>query len=517
MKNQKNFSARGVIIFFLVLINAIIFRYAYTGHPNLYWWLLVTMPLLLVGISDVNQKKHAIIRNFPLIGHLRYFFEFIRPEIRQYFFESDLDGKPFNRRQRSIVYQRAKNETQTVAFGMQADPGAAGHEWVAHALFPTKINNRDLRVWIGNGQCLQPYHANVYNIGAMSYGSLSKTAIMALNGGAKLGRFAHNTGEGGISEYHLQGGDLIWQIGTGYFGCRDAGGKFSSMVFRKNAMRPEVKMIELKLSQGAKPGHGGILPAAKNTSEIAAIRMVTPGTTVHSPARHTEFNTPRGLIQFLQLLRELSEGKPVGFKMCIGNKQEFINICEAICTTGITPDFITIDGAEGGTGAALLEFTDHLGMPLYDALAFVKQTLDFFNLTGQIKIIAAGKIITGFDMLKAMALGASACYSSRGMMFALGCVQALVCHTDKCPTGVATQNPSLYKGLDPADKSVRVANFHLKTIEATKEIMEACNFPDIEEIPAARFFRKTSEQETKSFEEIYFPKNVVKKFDSFIN
>ena len=517
MKNQKNFSARGVIIFFLVLINAIIFRFAYTGHPNLYWWLLVTMPLLLVGISDVNQKKHAIIRNFPLIGHLRYFFEFIRPEIRQYFFESDLDGKPFNRRQRSIVYQRAKNETQTVAFGMQADPGAAGHEWVAHALFPTKINNRDLRVWIGNGQCLQPYHANVYNIGAMSYGSLSKTAIMALNGGAKLGRFAHNTGEGGISEYHLQGGDLIWQIGTGYFGCRDAGGKFSSMVFRKNAMRPEVKMIELKLSQGAKPGHGGILPAAKNTSEIAAIRMVTPGTTVHSPARHTEFNTPRGLIQFLQLLRELSEGKPVGFKMCIGNKQEFINICEAICTTGITPDFITIDGAEGGTGAALLEFTDHLGMPLYDALAFVKQTLDFFNLTGQIKIIAAGKIITGFDMLKAMALGASACYSSRGMMFALGCVQALVCHTDKCPTGVATQNPSLYKGLDPADKSVRVANFHLKTIEATKEIMEACNFPDIEEIPAARFFRKTSEQETKSFEEIYFPKNVVKKFDSFIN
>jgi glutamate synthase domain-containing protein 2 len=517
MKNQKNFSARGFIIFFLVLVNAIILRYAYTGYPNLYWWLLVTMPLLLVAIFDANQKKHAIIRNFPVIGHLRYFFEFIRPEIRQYFFESDLDGKPFNRRQRSIVYQRAKNETQTVAFGMQADPGAAGHEWVAHALFPAKISSRDFRVWIGNSQCLQPYHANVYNIGAMSYGSLSKTAVMALNEGAKLGRFAHNTGEGGISEFHLQGGDLIWQIGTGYFGCRDAQGKFSSMTFRKNAMRPEVKMIELKLSQGAKPGHGGILPAAKNTREIAAIRMVTPGTTVHSPARHTEFNTPRGLIQFLQLLRELSEGKPVGFKMCIGNKQEFINICEAISTTGITPDFITIDGAEGGTGAALLEFTDHLGMPLYDALAFVKQTLDFFNLSGQIKIIAAGKIITGFDILKAMALGASACYSSRGMMFALGCVQALVCHTDKCPTGVATQNPSLYKGLDPADKSVRVANFHLKTIEATKEIMEACNFPDIEEIPASRFFRKISEQETKSFEEIYFPKNVVKKFDSFIN
>ena len=503
MKNQKNFSARGVIIFFLVLINAIIFRYAYTGHPNLYWWLLVTMPLLLVGISDVNQKKHAIIRNFPLIGHLRYFFEFIRPEIRQYFFESDLDGKPFNRRQRSIVYQRAKNETQTVAFGMQADPGAAGHEWVAHALFPTKINNRDLRVWIGNGQCLQPYHANVYNIGAMSYGSLSKTAIMALNGGAKLGRFAHNTGEGGISEYHLQGGDLIWQIGTGYFGCRDAGGKFSSMVFRKNAMRPEVKMIELKLSQGAKPGHGGILPAAKNTSEIAAIRMVTPGTTVHSPARHTEFNTPRGLIQFLQLLRELSEGKPVGFKMCIGNKQEFINICEAICTTGITPDFITIDGAEGGAGAALLEFTDHLGMPLRESLLFVHNTLVGAGLRDRIKIGAAGKIVSAFDIATVMALGADWTNAGRGFMFAIGCIQSLSCHTNQCPTGVATQDPIRQRALVVSDKAGRVHNFHRNTLLALSEMIAAAGLDHPSRLGPHHLVRRVSLTEIRLFSQLH--------------
>ncbi|HYK57712.1 MAG TPA: FMN-binding glutamate synthase family protein, partial [Flavisolibacter sp.] len=423
-------------------------------------------------LKDRLQKKHAIVRNYPIIGHLRYFFESIRPELRQYFFESDLDGKPFNRRQRSIVYQRAKNQKQTVAFGMQANPGAPGYEWVAHSVYPVQLKEKDLRVYIGNYQCMQPYHASIYNIAAMSYGALSKTAIQSLNEGAKIGGFAHNTGEGGISDHHLAGGDLIWQIGTGYFGCRGENGRFHPMAFRKNALRPEVKMIELKLSQGAKPGHGGILPAAKNTPEIAAIRLVTPGTTVHSPTRHAEFDDPEGMIRFLQLMRELSEGKPVGFKLCIGDKQEFVDICHAIVSTGIIPDFISIDGAEGGTGAAPLEFTDHLGMPLYDALAFVKQTLDAFSLSDHIKILAAGKIITGFDILKALSLGASACYSARGMMLSLGCIQALVCDSGKCPVGVATQNPSLYKGLDPADKRVRVANFHAKTIAATREIME---------------------------------------------
>ena len=506
MPGKKKVSASGSIIFLLVLINVIIIRSAFVNNSNWYWALAVSVPLLLLAIINVRQKSHALLRNFPLVGYLRYFLESIRPEIRQYFFESDLDGKPFNRRQRSIVYQRAKNEKQTVAFGMQTDPNIPGFEWAAHSVYPKSVNEKDLRVLIGNHLCMQPYSASIYNIGAMSYGALSKTAIAALNKGAKLGGFAHNTGEGGISEHHIQGGDLIWQIGTGYFGCRDEKGRFHSLAFRKNALRPEVKMIELKLSQGAKPGHGGILPAAKNTVEIATIRQVEAGTTIHSPAAHAEFDTPEGLIHFLQLLRELSDGKPVGFKMCIGDKQEFIDICRAVKSTGCIPDFISVDGGEGGTGAAPLEFTDHLGMPLFEALAFVKQTLEEYDLSGSIKIIAAGKIITAFDILKALSLGASACYSARGMMFALGCIQALICDTGKCPVGVATQNPALYKGLDPTDKGVRVFNFHLNTIKATKEMMEACGFANVEKIHAAKFFRKIDPQTTKSFEEIYFKK-----------
>ncbi len=520
IRNHKEVSISGMIVLFVVLLNAAILKAAFTGNENWYWALIVSVPLLLIALKDRFQKKHAIIRNYPIIGHLRYFLESIRPELRQYFFESDLDGKPFNRRQRSVVYQRAKNQKQTVAFGMQANPGAPGYEWVAHSVYPVQLNEKDLRVYIGNYQCMQPYHASIYNIGAMSYGALSKTAIQSLNEGAKIGGFAHNTGEGGISDYHLAGGDLIWQIGTGYFGCRGENGRFHPMAFRKNALRPEVKMIELKLSQGAKPGHGGILPAAKNTPEVAAIRLVVPGTTVHSPTRHTEFDEPEGMMRFLQLMRELSEGKPVGFKLCIGDKQEFVDICHAIVTTGIIPDFISIDGAEGGTGAAPLEFTDHLGMPLYDALAFVKQTLDAFSLSGHIKILAAGKIITGFDILKALSLGASACYSARGMMLSLGCIQALVCDSGRCPVGVATQNPSLYKGLHPADKRIRVANFHAKTIAATKEIMEACAFENIESVHPSKFFRRINEQETKSFEQIYFKQkgNALKNnLRSFLN
>ena len=492
------------LIVVLAILNILILREAFMGKPGLYGWLLLSLPLLLLAIQDVRQRKHAILRNYPIIGHLRYLLEKIRPEMRQYFIESDLDGKPFNRRQRSIVYQRAKNEKETVAFGMQANPAAPGYEWVAHSVYPVTLREKDLRVWIGNYQCLQPYHASIFNIGAMSYGALSKTAITALNEGARAGGFAHNTGEGGISAYHLRGGDLIWQIGTGYFGCRNAEGRFHSLAFRRNALRPEVKMIELKLSQGAKPGHGGILPAQKNTAEIAAIRQVAPGTTVHSPARHAEFDSPEGMVEFLQLLRELSDGKPVGFKLCIGDKQEFIDICHAIGRTGIIPDFMTIDGAEGGTGAAPLEFTDHLGMPLYEALAFASRTLEFFGLKDHVRLLAGGKIITGFDVLKAMSLGASACYSARGMMMALGCIQALVCDSGKCPVGVATQDARLYKGLHPADKRVRVANYHANTIKATKELMEACGFSDIESIRPSKFFRKINEQETMSFEQIYF-------------
>ena len=522
MKHKtKLLPVSNIILLLFIIINVIVIRQGYVSNGGWYWLLVVTLPLLLLVVFNIRQKKHALLRNFPVVGYLRYFFEWIRPEIRQYFFESDLDGKPFNRRQRSIVYQRAKNQRQTVAFGMQSDSSSPGFEWVAHSVFPVKLSLQDLRVWIGNEQCLQPYHASIFNIGAMSYGALSKTAIASLNEGAKLGEFAQNTGEGGISPYHLKGGDLIWQIGTGYFGCRDSNGRFDSIAFRKNALRPELKMIELKLSQGAKPGHGGILPASKNTIEIASIRHVEPGTTVNSPSGHAEFDSATGMIMFLHFLRELSNGKPVGFKICIGDKQEFIDICNAIKSTGYIPDFISVDGGEGGTGAAPLEFTDHVGMPLYEALAFVSQTLREYNLENEIKILASGKIITAFDILKVLSLGASACYTARGMMFALGCIQALICDSGKCPVGVATQNPKLYKGLDPADKSVRVFNYHQNTITATKEMMEACGFLNIGKIPSSKFFRRIDEQRSRSFKEIYFngenDQDRQQKFQSLLN
>lgn len=504
MSANQQVSARGMILLFIVLLNILVLRSAYTSRGQGYWLLFLTLPLLIIAIYNIKQRKHALLRNYPLVGYLRYWFESIRPEIRQYFFESDLDGKPFNRRQRSIVYQRSKNEKQTVAFGMQAEPGAAGNEWIAHSMYPVKLPQKDLRIMVGNHQCLQPYNCSIYNIGAMSYGALSKTAIQSLNEGAGLGGFAHNTGEGGISEYHLQGGDLVWQIGTGYFGCRDEKGNFNDEAFTKNALRPEVKMIELKISQGAKPGHGGILPAAKNTEDIALIRGVRSGVTVYSPPAHTAFGSAIEMMKFMARLRVLSGGKPVGFKMCIGDKNEFIDICAAMISTGIFPDFITVDGAEGGTGAAPLEFTDHLGMPMHEAVAFVSRSLEAYGLKTHIKIFAAGKIITGFDILKALALGADACYSARGMMLALGCIQALQCDSGKCPVGIATQNPRSYGALDITDKRARVASFHANTIKATIEMMEACGFESTTSVPASKFFRKIDAVRTLSFEDIYF-------------
>lgn len=502
--NLHKVSARAMIVAGIYALGVIVIILSVTISYNWLWALPFALLLAVVATANTRQRRHTILRNYPLLGYARYLFESVRPEFRQYFFESDLDGKPFNRRQRSIVYQRAKNVKQTVAFGMQENANAPGHEWVSHSMFPVKIKEKDLRVAIGNSLCSQPYNASILNIGAMSYGALSKTAISSLNNGAAIGGFAHNTGEGGISEYHLQGGDLVWQIGTGYFGCRDKSGLFSPELFSINAGRKEVKMIELKLSQGAKPGHGGILPATKNTPEIAAIRNIDPHTTVYSPPGHTAFANPVGLVQFIGQLRELSGGKPVGFKICIGDKQEFIDICNAICFTGIVPDFITIDGAEGGTGAAPLEFTDHLGMPLYDALSFASATLKSFGLNKEIKLIAAGKIITAFDILKALSLGAAACYSARGMMFSLGCIQALKCDSGHCPVGIATQQPSLYKGLDVTDKKVRVANYHKNTIHAAIEIMEACGFRSLDDIQPTRFFRKVDALHTRSFDEIYF-------------
>ncbi len=503
LRNQKLVSVSRSIVLFAVLINALVIALAYINNPWLFWLLLITVPVLTLALYNIIQKKHAVLRNYPLIGYLRYWMESLRPELRQYFFESDSDGKPFSRRQRSIVYQRAKNERQTVAFGMQLDNNLPGHEWMAHTMYPVTVEQKDLRVLIGNEQCSQPYDASILNIGAMSYGALSKTAIRSLNEGARLGGFAHNTGEGGISPHHLNGGDLIWQIGTGYFGCRNDRGHFSDELFRENACRPEVKMIELKLSQGAKPGHGGILPAAKNTAEIAGIRNVEPGATIFSPPGHSAFINAEGMILFLEKLRRLSGGKPVGIKLCIGNKKEFHEICFAIRKSEIIPDFICVDGSEGGTGAAPLEFTDSVGMPLYEALNFVSQTLQTYDLKKKVKIIAAGKIISGFDILKVLALGASCCYSARGMMFALGCIQALRCDRDDCPVGVATQNPALYRALNVSDKRIRVASFHRNTIKATIELMEAGGFSDPSAVSLSRFFRRLDLMNTKSLAEIY--------------
>lgn len=474
-------------------------------HPAL-WLLLIILPLIGVGIYDLFQSGHAVRRNYPLFGRGRWFMEWLRPFIRQYLIESDTDGAPINRMFRSIVYQRAKGELETVPFGTRVDTYRDGYEWIGHSLsaIDPKSVECDLRVTVGGPQCTQPYSASIFNISAMSFGALSRNAILALNGGARDGNFYHNTGEGGISPYHLEsGGDLVWQIGTGYFGCRDEAGKFSAEAFAEKAALPNVKMIEIKLSQGAKPGHGGILPADKNTAEIAAIRGVPMATQVDSPPTHGAFSTPRGLLEFVAELRELSAGKPVGFKLSVGRKSEFIAICKAIVQSEIVPDFITVDGGEGGTGAAPLEYTNSVGMPLREALAFVDDCLTGFGLRQHVRIIASGKILTGFHLVKNLALGADICNSARGMMLALGCVQSLTCNSNHCPTGVATQNPRLYRGLVVADKRHRVSQYHRKTVHATAELIASAGLNHTSNLTRTHIYRRISQESVQRYDQIF--------------
>ena len=470
------------------------------------WILGFLSPLILLGFYDMFQSKHAIRRNFPVIGHVRYLLEDIRPEIMQYFVETDTEGRPINRIHRSLIYQRAKHVNDTAPFGTQLNVYETGYEWMEHSLYPIHDHeaNHDPRVVVGGPDCKHPYSLSILNISAMSFGSLSNRAVMALNAGAKMGNFAHNTGEGGISPHHLvNGGDLIWQIGTGYFGCRGDDGNFDAEKYKANAQRPEVKMIELKLSQGAKPGHGGILPASKNTEEIAAIRGVKPHTDVLSPPFHTAFNSPEGLMQFIAQLREWSGGKPVGFKLCVGRRHEFMQLCMAMQKTGIKPDFITVDGGEGGTGAAPVEFSNSLGMPLRDGLAFVYNCLVGFDLKKDIKLIASGKVLTGFHIARAIALGADACNSARAMMMATGCIQALRCNNNTCPTGVATQDPSLIRGLNVEDKSLRVYQFHKLMIKAFVELLAAAGLKNGDEIRRDHINRRVSMNATMTYEELY--------------
>lgn len=471
------------------------------------FWILfgVVLALTLLGVADITQRRHAVLRNFPVIGHFRYLLEKIRPEISQYFIESDLDGRPFHREARSVVYQRAKGDLDTVPFGTQRDVYEVGYEWIDHSLLAHHPTGASPRVRIGgSSSCTQPYDASLLCVSAMSFGALSRQAVEALSRGAAKGGFSLNTGEGGISPYHLAGGcDLVWQIGTGYFGCRAADGNFELESFRRNAGRPEVKMIEVKLSQGAKPGHGGILPAAKVTKEISAIRGVPMGVDVLSPPAHTAFTTPTELLEFLELLRRESGGKPVGIKLCVGQPWEFMALCKAMRRSGLAPDFIAVDGGEGGTGAAPIEFSNRVGSPLFEGLMLVHNSLVGFDLRDRIKLIAAGKITTGFDMARVLALGADLCGSARGMMLALGCIQARRCNSNHCPVGVATQDPRLAGGLDVRDKSSRVALFHHETVTAFREMIAAAGLDDPEELGPQHVNRRVSPSVVSSYLDLY--------------
>ncbi len=485
--------------------------------PSGWAWVLplIFAALVLLGLRDALQGTHSVLRNYPVIGHMRYLFEFIRPEIRQYFIEGDNEAAPFSRQQRSLVYQRAKGESDKRPFGTQRDVGAQGYEWINHSMQPTQLPTHDFRIVIGAHRddpnhlplnrgtpCTQPYSASVFNISAMSFGALSANAILALNAGAKRGGFAHDTGEGSISRYHRGpdpdgGGDLIWEIGSGYFGCRNPDGSFNADLFTANAQQAQVKMIEIKLSQGAKPGHGGVLPGPKVTPEIAEARGVPPWVDCVSPASHSAFSTPIEMMQFIDRLRALSGGKPVGFKLCIGHPWEWFAIAKAMIATGITPDFIVVDGGEGGTGAAPLEFTDHVGAPLQEGLLLVHNTLVGLNLRHRVKIGCAGKVVSAFDIARTMALGADWCNSARGFMFALGCIQSQSCHTGACPTGISTQDPRRQHALVVPTKADRVYHFHQSTLKALKELVQAAGLDHPGAITAAHIVRRTNDHEVK--------------------
>jgi glutamate synthase domain-containing protein 2 len=460
--------------------------------------------LSVLGTRDLLQARHSVLRNYPISAHLRFLLETMRPEMRQYFFEGEKDGAPFSRDKRAVVYQRAKMVLDKRPFGTQYDVYADGFEWVRHSMVPRPQAVEPFRVKVGGPDCTRPYEASVFNISAMSFGALSPNAIRALNKGAKEGGFAHDTGEGGLSPYHREfGGDLIWEIGSGYFGARNPDGSFSPERFAPTATLDQVKMVELKMSQGAKPGHGGVLPAAKVSPEIAATRGVPLGCDCISPSHHSVFSTPVEMMGFIGEMRRLSGGKPAGFKLCVGHPWEFLALCKAMLQTGIYPDFIVIDGKEGGTGAAPLEFLDHVGMPMREGLNFVHNALIGINARDRVKLGASGKIVSAFDIARAMALGADWCNAARGFMFALGCIQSQSCHTDTCPVGVATQDRTRQRALVVGDKWIRVKNFHAATLHELKVMVAAAGLDHPGEFVPAHFSRRVSSSEVMTYSELY--------------
>ena len=485
-------------------IGAIVFALLMPVHFIFPILFLPCAALCAIGVWDLLQSRHSIRRNYPILAHIRFGLEKIRPEIRQYFLESETDGTPFNRSKRAVAYQRAKGALDKRPFGTQQDIYGDNFEWINHSIVPQRVEDSDFRIMVGGPDCRAPYSLSLFNVSAMSFGALSANAIRALNGGAKLGGFAHDTGEGGISRYHREfGGDLIWEIGSGYFGCRTADGSFCPDRFAAQAREPQVKMIEIKLSQGAKPGHGGVLPGAKVTPEISEARGVPVGVDCISPAGHSAFGTPVEMMHFIAQLRDLSGGKPVGFKLCIGHAWEFMAICKAMLETGIRPDFIVIDGSEGGTGAAPLEFVDHVGTPLREGLVLAHNCLVGVGLRQSIRLGASGRVVTGFDIARLIALGADWCNAARGFMFALGCIQAQTCHTDRCPTGVSTQNPWRQRALVVGDKATRVQQFHRNTLAALGDLVGACGLTHPSELRPMHILKRISPSEVKSLAEVH--------------
>lgn len=493
-----------LVFYGVSIISLLAVAIGYIFWPPALYFLIIVIPYIAIGILDILSKKHTILRNYPVLGHFRYMLEFIRPEIQQYFVETQQDGKPFSREIRSLIYQRAKGQRETIPFGTQRNITHIGYEFSYHSLSPVIPEKEAAYLTVGGADCTQPYHASRLNISAMSFGALSPNAILALSKGAKHGGFAHNTGEGGLSPYHLNGGgNLIWQIGTGYFGCRNKDGSFDKSVFKEKSSLDAVKMVEIKLSQGAKPSHGGILPGVKVNEEIAAIRGLEIGKDAISPPTHSSFSTPKELLEFIATLRELSGGKPVGFKLCIGIRSEFMGICKAMLETGITPDFITIDGAEGGTGAAPVIFTNRIGTPINEGISFVHNCLMGIDKRDDIKLIASGKVATAYDMMTKIALGADMCNSARAMMFALGCIQSLSCNTNKCPTGIATQDKTRWQSLDVEDKYLRIANFHKGITHSFLEALGTLGVANPDDLHPAIIRRYTDIGVSKNYAEIF--------------